>query len=39
MLSRLAIARRRRQKEEKAARKMQKKLKLQKFSSRQINAR
>ena len=39
MPSRLAIARRRRQKEAKAARKMQKKLKLQKFSSRQKNAR
>ena len=39
MPSRLAIARRRRQKVAKAARKMQKKLKLQKFSSRQKNAR
>ena len=39
MPSRLAIARRHRQKVWKAARKMQKKLKLQKFSSRQKNAR
>ena len=39
MPSRLAIARRRRQKEAKAARKMQKKLNLQKFTSRQKNAR